>query len=159
MENFDRYETVREYVYGEYSKIGSRAFRVAAITHTSAVDTCITLLAMSRNSKIEKAKIAALLHDFAQYTQNCAHSEHARLSSILAHKYLSSTHLFKVYEIDDICYAIAQHSHKESYDSPLCELLKDADIMARFLENPNMELTGIKKQRLLDACADLNGSD
>ena len=44
---------------------------------------------------------------------------------------------------------------KEIYDSPLCELLKDADVLARFLENPDMELKGIRKQRLLDACADI----
>jgi len=28
-------------------------------------------------------------------------------------------------------------------------------VLARFLENPDMELKGIRKQRLLDACADI----
>ena len=45
---------------------------------------------------------------------------------------------------------------KEIFDSPLCELLKDADILARFLEDPNKPLTGIARQRLIDALADIN---
>ena len=41
------------------------------------------------------------------------------------------------------------------FDSPLCEALKDADVLARFLENPEKEITGMKRQRLLNACADI----
>ena len=47
------------------------------------------------------------------------------------------------------------HSKKDSFDSPLCEALKDADVLARFLENPEKEITGMKRQRLLNACADI----
>ena len=46
-------------------------------------------------------------------------------------------------------------SKKELFDSPLCELLKDADILARFLENPDKPPTGIRRQRLIDALADI----
>lgn len=150
-----RYELVKDYVYSKFAKIQYEPLRIAAISHTSSVDTCITFLAISRGIKPEKAKIAALLHDYAQFIDNCPHDQHAKLSSIYAHKYLSETKMFKVNEIDDICFAISQHSKKEIYDSPLCELLKDADVLARFLENPDMELKGIRKQRLLDACADI----
>ena len=38
---------------------------------------------------------------------------------------------------------------------PLCDALKDADVLARFLENPEKEITGMKRQRLLNACADI----
>lgn len=151
----NRYEIVKDYVYSQYAKIQYEPLRIAAISHTSQVDVCVTFLSISRGIKPEKAKIAALLHDYAQYMDNCPHNKHASLSSIYAHKYLTETKMFKVNEIDDICFAIGQHSKKEIYDSPLCELLKDADILARFLENPNMELKGIKKQRVLDACADI----
>ena len=151
----NRYETVKAYVYEQYARIANESLRIAAITHTSMVDTCITLLAITRSIPLERAKIAALFHDYAQYIDNCKHSEHARLSSLYAHQYLAQTKNYKVIEIDDICFAIGQHSKKEIYDSPLCELLKDADVLARFLENPDMELKGIRKQRLLDACADI----
>ena len=35
------------------------------------------------------------------------------------------------------------------------EALKDADVLARFLENPEKPLAGMKRQRLLNACADI----
>ena len=151
-----RYEKAKAYVYEQFAKINNEPLRIAALTHTAMVDSCITLLAISRSSALEKAKIAALFHDYAQYIDNCAHSELARLSSLHAHQYLTQAKEFKVYEVDDICFAIAQHSKKEIFDSPLCELLKDADILARFLEDPNKPLTGIARQRLIDALADIN---
>ena len=48
------------------------------------------------------------------------YSQHAKLSSLHAYKYLKESGLFKTTEIDDITYAIRQHSKKESFDSPLC---------------------------------------
>lgn len=156
MKTLQRYEIIKDYVYTKYTKIYNETLRQEALTHTAQVDTCITLLAMSRGKDIEMAKIIALFHDFAQFTQNCKHEEHARLSSILANKYLTETGLFKTNEIDDICFAIAQHSQKNVYDSPYCELIKDADIMARFFTDPTMELKGNRKQRLLDACDDIH---
>ena len=150
-----RYETVKDYIYGEYNKIYNPNLRTAAFTHTNSVDTCITMLAISRGINVECAKVAALFHDFAQFMDNCPHNQHAKLSSLHAHQYLEASKLFKIREIDDICFAIARHSEKKQFDSPMCEALKDADILADFLENPEMELTGIKKQRLLEACADL----
>ena len=155
MKEYKRYETVKDYVYSQFFKIRYEPLRKMAFSHTDSVDTCITLLAISRNVPIESAKIAALLHDFALYTQNCGHAEHARLSSIMATNYLKSTELFTQIQIDEISHAIAHHSEKNQYHSPLCEALKDADVLARFLENPTQEIQGIKKQRLLDACADL----
>lgn len=152
----NRYETVKAYVYEQYARIANESLRIAAITHTSMVDTCITLLAITRSIPLERAKIAALFHDYAQYVDNCKHSEHARLSSLYAHQYLAQTKNYKVIEIDDICFAIAQHSRKDQFDSPLCECLKDADILARFLEDPTKPLTGIRKQRLIDSLADIN---
>ena len=152
----NRYEQARDYVYGEFSKIYNVQLKTLAYTHTNSVDACITLLAISRGLNVELAKISALFHDFAQFTDNCPHAQHAKLSSLHANQFLKSTEAFKVHEIDDICFAISQHSKKKQYDSPLCEALKDADVLANFLNNPDSdEFTGIKKERLLNACADL----
>lgn len=156
MKTLHRYLTIKDYVYSKYSGIYNEPLRIAAVAHTAQVDVCITQLALARNENIELAKIAAVFHDFAQYTENCAHDEHARLSSILASRYLLETKLFKTSEIDDIAFAIAQHSKKDMYDSPLAELLKDADVLARFFEDPTKPLAGKRKQRLLDAVADIS---
>lgn len=151
----ERYEKVKDYVYSQYAKIYNENLKIAALTHTNSVDLTITLIAMARGTNLEKAKIAALFHDYAKYIDNCPDTQHAKLSSLHAYKYLKESGQFKTTEIDDITYAIRQHSNKESFDSPLCEALKDADVFARFLENPQAPLTGIKRQRLLNACADI----
>lgn len=152
----ERYEVVKEHVYKEFAKIYDENLRIVAMTHTNSVDFAITMLAMSRGTNLERAKVAALFHDYAQFVDNCPHSQHARLSSLHAYKYLKETGLFKITEIDDITYAISRHSNKEHFDSPLCETLKDADLLARFIEDPTIELTDIKRQRLLNAFADLS---
>ena len=151
----ERYEKVKDYVYSQFAKINYEPLRTAAYTHTAQVDACITLIAMARNLRLERCKIAAIFHDYAQYVDNCPHAQHAELSSIYCHNYLKESKEFKITEIDDICFAISQHSKKEEYDSPICEALKDADIMARFLENPEKEITGVRKERLLKACEDI----
>ena len=121
----ERYEKVKEYVYSQYAKIYNEDLKVAALTHTASVDLSITFIAMARGTNLERAKVAALFHDYAQFVDNCPHSQHAKLSSLHAYKYLKECGLFKTTEIDDITYAIRQHSKKESFDSPLCEALKD----------------------------------
>ncbi|MGN1276902.1 MAG: HD domain-containing protein [Floccifex sp.] len=150
-----KYEVVKDYVYSQFAKISYEPLKTAAYTHTAMVDASITLLAISRNIRVERAKICALLHDYAQFVDNCPHDQHAKLSSLYAYKYLKSTELFKVNEIDDICFAIQMHSHKEQFDSPLCEVLKDADVLARFLENPEKKLSDIETKRLLKATSDI----
>lgn len=151
----DRYEKVKDYVYSQYGKISYEPMRTAAYTHTAMVDASITLIAMARNIRLERAKIAAIFHDYAQFVDNCPHSRHAELSSIYCHNYLEQTGDFKMIEIDDICFAISQHSKKDEYDNALCEALKDADVLARFLEHPDKEITGVKKERLLKASSDI----
>ena len=44
---------------------------------------------------------------------------------------------------------------KKNLLTPHYEALKDADVLARFLENPEKPLVGMKRQRLLNACADI----
>ncbi len=151
----ERYEKVKDYVYTQYAKIYNDNLKIAALTHTNGVDLAITLIAMARGTNLERAKVAALFHDYAKYIDNCPDNQHAKLSSLHAYKYLKESGLFKTTEIDDITYAIRQHSNKDSFDSPLCEALKDADVFARFMENPETPITGIKRQRLLNACADI----
>ena len=151
----ERYEKVKDYVYTQYAKIYNDNLKIAALTHTNGIDLAITLIAMARGTNLERAKVAALFHDYAKYIDNCPDNQHAKLSSLHAYKYLKESGLFKTTEIDDITYAIRQHSNKDSFDSPLCEALKDADVFARFMENPETPITGIKRQRLLNACADI----
>lgn len=96
----ERYEKVKEYVYGQYAKIYNEDLKIAALTHTASVDLSITFIAMARGTNLERAKVAALFHDYAQFIDNCPHSQHAKLSSLHAYKYLKECGLFKTTEID-----------------------------------------------------------
>ena len=91
----ERYEKVKEYVYSQYAKIHNEDLKVSALTHTASVDLSITFIAMARGTNLERAKVAALFHDYAQFIDNCPHSQHAKLSSLHAYKYLKESGLFK----------------------------------------------------------------
>ncbi len=152
----NRYEAARTYVYSHFSKLYNPDLMESAYTHTSSVDNFITLVSLSRKLPLELAKIAALFHDFARYADNCPARDHARLSSLHAHKYLVSTGDFETSEIDDICYAIASHSKKSDFsDDPLAEALKDADVLAEFVQDPHTEFDPIRSKRLVQAGRDL----
>lgn len=142
-----RYEIVKDYVYSQYLKIYNTAIKQHAIVHTAMVDSNAALLAIKRNQDVELAKIAALLHDYAQFVENCPHSKHAQLSAEFAQKYLSETGLFSDEEIQMVSEAIRLHSNKDQIDSKFCEIIKDADVMARFLEDPDSKMSPSKEMR------------
>lgn len=154
-----RYEKAKDYVYEQFSGIYNPAFQQAAFCHTNSVDNMITLLAIARGLDVELCKIAAIFHDYAKYADNCPYTEHARLSSLHAHKFLCSMKDISISDIDEICYAIDRHSDKKKADSPFCEALKDADVMARFVEDPLQEFSKDKRERLLKGFADLEPYD
>ncbi len=153
----DRYESARSYVYSKFARLYNPSLMEAAFTHTSSVDNFITLLAISRKIPLETAKIAALFHDFARFAENCPARDHARLSSLYAHRYLTDCRNFSTQEIDSICYAIADHSKKAEFSQDLLtEALKDADVLASFAENPETEFDPVRSKRLLAAGRDLS---
>ena len=53
----ERYEKVKEYVYGQYAKIYNEDLKIAALTHTASVDLSITFIAMARGTYLERAKV------------------------------------------------------------------------------------------------------
>lgn len=151
----DRYQPLADQVFLEYSQLYHTSMRIMAISHTTSVIQWITALAISRHHSVELARIAALFHDYASYTQNCGHEQHAKFSSLLAVQFLEKTGQFKQYEIDNIAFAIRVHSKKDQEDSPFCELLKDADLLASYMEDPDQPLTPSQSRRLLHALQSL----
>ncbi len=142
-----RYEVVKDFVYSHYNQIQNESLRTSALLHTNSVDMCITLLT-STTSYIECAKVAALLHDYAQYMDNCPHAIHAKKSSEFAQTYLHELHMFTEEEIEIITLAILHHSKKDEVHSSFCEYLKDADCLARYLENPLHPVSEARKKRI-----------
>ncbi len=73
--------------------------------------------------------VAGMLHDLSSYMTGTSEN-HARLSALRAKAIMQETSAFTLDEINAVCCAIEEHSDKENTGtSPLCETLKDADLL------------------------------
>lgn len=131
----ERYQALAEKVYENYASINWLPLRMEALLHTQRVIDAIAL--QQTDLDLELRMTAALLHDYARFMNNIT-KQHGPESAKLVKPMLEEAG-YTYEEVKDICDAIACHSHKKRIDSPLAESLKDADIMARWLEDPSYE--------------------
>lgn len=117
------------------------------IEHSISVATMATLLAKIDNLDMEIAAIIGICHDLAKYKYNSSF-DHANRSSLLAKEIISSTKLFSNEEIILITTAIKNHSAKEKIDDKYSELIKNADLLVQYLNEPEAILPTKKQNRL-----------
>lgn len=150
-----RYLSLRTSILSQFTSIQLPALREEAITHTLAVcDACI-ILAKHRHLDDELCAVAALLHDIAIFIYNCPHLGHAEKSAKYAKAYLQSTD-FSANECQTILKAIQSHSDKEKKGDPISECLKDADILARYLQDLQIPAEANRRHRLIQICKELS---
>jgi HD superfamily phosphodiesterase len=138
MENImNRYLIIEEKVHQLLSKIYLEALKIHAYKHLHGCVMMITQLAIKRQLNVELARIAAILHDIATYSENCPHRIHAQKSAILAQSILEETTLFSESEIHTIVSMIEHHSQKDIVHDEMCELLKDADALTSYYDDLN----------------------
>lgn len=126
MADLSRLESI---VFEKYNSLYNPALRMAAVSHTIRVMDAMMLVNPSEN-----ARAAALLHDLARYTENVGKG-HGPRSAVLACALLKECG-FDEESIQAVTSAIACHSKKRQTDCALAEDLKDADVLARWLEDP-----------------------
>ena len=131
----ERYMYIDEKVQQILSKIYLDSLKSYAYSHLYGCVMMITQLAIERNLNIELARIAALLHDIATFSENCGHKVHAQRSAIIASEILIESNLFSTEEIQCISTMIQCHSNKNQIHDEMCELLKDADILTSYYHN------------------------
>lgn len=122
--------------------------------HLYGVTLFCTQLSLKRKINPEIPMIAGMLHDIATYKTGDS-KDHAVRSSKEAKPILEGLGCFKTEEINQITQAIAVHSLKQEIHSPLAELLKDADVLHNYLDNPSFGYNPKNKDRLTKAMADL----
>lgn len=122
-------------------------------THSYGVASIAQLLAEKRGLRVEIAAIIGHLHDIARIMYNILDDTHAEAGAKEAEKVLISTGLFDADEINIICGAITQHSNKAVVGQAYEELIKDADIMERYLwkkvymeEDKNGRIMKVKRE-------------
>lgn len=150
----NRCQSLSDRVLDDFCAIALPPLRHEAIAHTLATAHAARMLGLHRQMDSEACVSAALLHDIALYTQNCPHSLHAEKSATIAPSYLNDAG-FLPHEIQTICAAIRCHSHKERIDDPLSELLKDADVLGRYLQTAEVPSDPRRHERLILAMKEL----
>jgi uncharacterized protein len=122
-----------------------------AIAHLSGVSLVAVMLARKRGQDPELAAMAGLLHDLYAYKSG-SYDDHARLGAEYARKLLANLKITTPEETDIICTAISHHDSKAETDSPMDEILKDADVIHHSLADPAKEVKESEKERYLNLC-------
>lgn len=137
----DRLQLIREIVDDYIEKIvvdkskNLERIKKNEYTHSYGVASLAQLLAEIRGLDIEIAGIIGHLHDIGRVMYNILSETHAKVGAKEAERILIDTGLFSVFEIELICTAIEQHSNKTVIGGQYEELIKDADILERYLGN------------------------
>ena len=119
---------LRKYVNKELNKMDDEDKRISAVAHLYGVSLAATMIARERGLDPELASMAGMLHDLHAYKTG-SYDDHAHKGAELARKILGKLELTDEAETDIICSAIYHHDDKLSTDSPMDEVLKDADVI------------------------------
>ena len=87
-----------------------------------------------------------LFHDYSQFINHTSF-HHAKISSEMTHQLLLETDMDEE-DIVIIVNAIAKHSNKDCIDDDYSELLKDADVLAQYLAEPDIIFDKHSQERL-----------
>lgn len=122
-------------------------YRIVGYNHLYSVVATSRILANQRNLDLEIASIIAILHDLAIY-KYANHFDHASRSSELARQLLQESNQFSEEELTIITTAIKNHSNKDKIDDDYSELIKDADLLVQYYDEPEATLPSTKQVRL-----------
>ncbi len=143
-----RLKELREYIDKELTSLPEEK-RTSATAHLYGVSLAATILAKKRGLDQELAAMAAMLHDMHAYKSG-SYDDHAHLGADLARDILKKLDITTPEETDTICSAIYHHDDKLVIDSPMDELLKDADVIDHCFKDSSKPVKE-KEQKRYDA--------
>ena len=147
-----RVKDLQKQVYKTLAKcIDDKQDCAKAVAHLHGVSLAAAIIAKKRGEDPELAAMAGLLHDLYAYNSG-SYDDHARKGADLAKKVLSDLGSMSNNEIDTICSAIWHHNDKENTDSPMDEVLKDADVIDHSLTDPTKAVKEHEMERFLRLC-------
>lgn len=123
-----RLKNLRAFIANELRSMEDIDKRDSALLHLNGVSLAATLLAEKRGLDSELAAMAGLLHDMAAYRSG-SYDDHAHRGADYAKEVLHAMGETTEEEIEQICSMIYHHDDKQVTDSPLDEVLKDADVI------------------------------
>ena len=122
-----RLKELRKYINSELEKMENKDDIISATNHLYGVSLAATILAKKRDMDPEIAAMAGMLHDLHAYKTG-SYDDHAHKGADLAREILGKLNFTSDEETDAICSTIYHHDDKFAIDSPIDELLKDADV-------------------------------
>jgi HD superfamily phosphodiesterase len=149
-----RLKDLRAYVDKKLNKIDDDDKRISATAHLYGVSLAAQMLAKRRGLDPELAGMAGMLHDMHAYKTG-SYDDHAHLGADLARKILGKLELTTQEETDIICSAIYHHDDKAAVDSPMDELLKDADVFDHCFKDISKPIKEKEQKRFDALCAEL----
>ena len=149
-----RLKELRKYVNKELNKMDDEDKKISAISHLYGVSLAATMIAKKRGLDPEIASMAGMLHDLHAYKTG-SYDDHAHKGADLAREILGKLDLTTPEETDIICSAIYHHDDKHTVDSPMDELLKDADVIHHTLNDSSKAVKEKEQARYNALCKEL----
>lgn len=148
-----RLKELRRYVDSELNNMEDSDKRNLAIVHLYGVSLAATMIAKKRGLDPEIASMAAMLHDLHAYKIG-SYDDHAHKGADLARKVLHELKLTDDAETELICSAIYHHDDKLVTDSPMDEVLKDADVIHHCMNDLSKPVKEKEQERFEKLCAE-----
>lgn len=149
-----RLKELRKYVDNELNKMEDADKKNSAIVHLYGVSLAAAMLAKKRGLNPELSSMAAMLHDLHAYKTG-SYDDHAHKGAELAGNILRELKLTDEAETDIICSAIYHHDDKLVVDSPMDEVLKDADVIHHCMNDLSKPVKEKEQARFDKLCAEL----
>ena len=146
-----RIKDLQKQVHKVLDKMEDGDRRAKAVAHLHGVSLAAAMIAKRRGEDPELAAMAGLLHDLHAYRSG-SYDDHAHLGAGYARKLLEKLELTTPEETEIICSAIWHHDSKASTDSPMDEVLKDADVIHHTLDDPTKAVKEHERERYVKLC-------
>lgn len=143
----ERYQYLKTIFYKDIENKVTGYYKEKAYFHSIQVSTLCTQMAKEKDLNMELASIIGLFHDIAQFL-NQSSFNHALLSANYTQTTMEKSKLFNQTEIQIVYTAIKNHSDKHIIHDNYSELLKDADVLVQYYNEPSRIFTEDYKKRI-----------
>lgn len=148
-----RLKELRKIVDVQINEMDDADKHTSAIAHLYGVSLAATMIAKKRGLDPEIASMAAMLHDLHAYKTG-SYDDHAHKGADLAREILGELNLTNESETDMICSAIYHHDDKLVTDSPMDEVLKDADVIHHCMNDMSKAIKEKEQARFDKLCTE-----
>ena len=141
-----RYTQLKEYFYKTLEKSTSGIYKQKAYFHSIQVAQIMMTLSKERELDLELSAIIGLFHDYAQFIRLSSFN-HAKFSSEMVFDILQQ-YAFTDDEINIIVTAIKNHSDKDVIHDAYSEMIKDADLLVKYYDDPQTIFKPFEEKRI-----------